>query len=149
MADRWQPSDNRRYRLVIIGVSVEGARTLRSSLKNAAGDLNDLKALHKKVAAEVLPFALAMTPKDDGDLVSSGRSSGTATTAYLRFGNKRTPYAGATHYGFPTTFRDRINRSHNQKPHPWLLDAVHDSEPFWIEIYWDGINEIINNISGD
>lgn len=132
-----------------IAIRVEGARTLRSSLRNAAGDLEDLKALHTKVAAEVLPFALAMTPNDSGALVSTGRSSGTANTAFIRFGNRRVPYAGPTHYGVPTAFRDAIRRPHEQEPHPWLVDAVHDSERFWIETYWDGLNQIIDKISGD
>lgn len=129
-----------------IAVRVEGARTLRSSLKNAAGDLEDLKSLHKKVAAEVLPFALAMTPSDSGQLLSTGRSSGTANSAFIRFGNKRAPYAGPVHYGYPTSFRDAIRRTHPQDQHPWLIDAVHDSEQFWIETYWDGLNKIIDSI---
>lgn len=131
-----------------IAVQVEGASTLRRTLRNAAGDLENLKALHKQVAAEVLPFALAMTPKDSGALVSTGRSSGTANAAYIRFGNRRAPYAAPTHYGYPGGFRDVIRRKHPQQPHPWLVDAVHDSEKFWIETYWSGLTEIIERING-
>ncbi|WP_394938823.1 hypothetical protein [Psychromicrobium sp. YIM B11713] len=131
-----------------IGIKVEGARELRASLKEAAGDLEDLKALHKKIAAEALPFALFSTPNETGALVSTGRSSGTATAAYIRFGNLRTPYAGAIHWGTPAGFHSRIGKLWDVKPQPWLVNAVHDSEPFWAPQYFEGINKILKIIHG-
>lgn len=126
----------------VIGIEVYGADELRRSIRAAQGNLSNLKALHSQIANQVLPFVLYATPRQSGALLGTIRAGATTKAAIIRAGSKAVPYAGVTHYGWPAAkmpFK-------SQAPHPWMLDAVHDSERFWSGTYFQGIQKIIDGI---
>lgn len=118
-------------------------------MRRAEMNLDDLKKIHKEVADAVLPFAIYNAPKLSGALLSTIRASGTNSAAYIRVGNKRAPYGGFQEYGYPAGFHDSRGQARSYAPHPWLRDAVHDSEKFWAHIYFEGIDNILDKIHGD
>ena len=118
-----------------VGITVEGADGLRRAIRHAEGDLKNLRALHRTVADEVLPFVRYATPRMTGGLFSSTRAGATAKAALIRAGSAKIPYAGVTHYGHPRTA---------QKALPWMIDAIHDSEKYWSGTYFTGIGKIIS-----
>lgn len=127
-----------------IGVRVEGLNRFVRTMRQAGADMEDLKEANRKVADFVLPYALALTPIDDidgGDLLHTGRSSGTAREAIIRFGNKSVPYAGVTHYGYPS------GGAKSQSPNPWLAEAASATESQWIEIYWDAVQRTLDSVA--
>lgn len=127
-----------------IGVRVEGLNRFVRTMRQAGADMQDLKDANKQVADFVLPYALALTPIDDidgGDLLHTGRSSGTAREAIIRFGKKSVPYAGVTHYGYPA------GGAKTQAAHPWLAEAAHATESQWIEIYWAAVERTIASVA--
>lgn len=129
-----------------IGVRVEGLNSLVRTMRRAGADMQDLKDTNKKVADMVLPYALALTPVDDvdgGQLKATGRSAGTAKEAIIRFGYKAVPYAGVTHYGYPT------GGAKQQAANPWLSEAAKETEPVWVEMYWDAVMRTINSVAKD
>lgn len=125
-----------------VSIRVEGGEQLRRSIKAAQGDLTNLRALHREVADAVVPFVVYTTPRLDGALLGTIRAGATAKAAIIRAGSKAVPYAGVTHYGWPIA---KIPRK-TQPPHPWMLDAIHRSEPFWAGIFFTGIQKIIDEI---
>jgi hypothetical protein len=129
-----------------IGVRVEGLNRFVRTMRQAGADMTDLKETNKAVADFVLPYALALTPIDDidgGDLLATGRSSGTPREAIIRFGNKSVPYAGVTHYGYPSS------GAKHQAANPWLAEAAKLTEPQWVEMYWAAVERTINSVAKD
>lgn len=134
-----------------VGVRVEGLNKLVRQLRNAGADMEDLKAVNKKVANIVLPVALALTPVDDkdgGQLKATGRAAGTAREAIIRFGYKRVPYAGVVHYGTPEGFTYSDGRRHDQKAQGWVAEAASQTEPQWVEEYWQAVMDAIESVGG-
>lgn len=129
-----------------IGVRVEGLNKFVRTMRQAGADMNDLKQANKQVADFVLPYALALTPIDQidgGDLLHTGRASGTAREAIIRFGNKAVPYAGVVHYGYPS------GGAKQQAAQPWLAEAASATESQWIEIYWEAVQRTIDSVAKD
>lgn len=128
-----------------VGVRVEGLNRFVRTMLQAGADMQDLKEANKQVAEFVLPYALALTPINDidgGDLLHTGRASGTPREAIIRFGNKSVPYAGVTHYGYPSSGAKK------QAAHPWLAEAASATESQWIEIYWAAVERTIDSVAG-
>jgi hypothetical protein len=129
-----------------IGVRVEGLNRFVRTMRAAGADMQDLKETNKAVADYVLPYALALTPIDDydgGDLLATGRSAGTPREAIIRFGKKSVPYAGVTHFGYPT------GGAKHQAANPWLAEAAHTTEPVWVEMYWAAVERTIDSVAGN
>src|SRR4029077_550589 len=120
-------------------VELEGGRRLRSTLKKAAGDLDDLKDVHAQVAAMVSAKAAATAPRRSGRLAASVRGSKAAGSAVVRAGGARVPYAGVIHYGWP---RRHIG------PQPFLTAAAHATEPAWTQVYLTGLDRILSHVQG-
>lgn len=134
-----------------VGVRVEGLNKLVRQLRVAGADMNDLKATNKRVADIVLPAALALTPvdaEDGGQLKATGRSAGTAREAIIRFGYKSVPYAGVVHYGTPEGFKYTSGRPHPQAAQGWVAQAASDTEPVWVEMYWQALMDAIDSVGG-
>lgn len=62
---------------------------------------NELKAIHKALADEVLARALPNVPEASGALKASVRSAGTKRDAIGRAGKASVPYAPIVHWGWP------------------------------------------------
>lgn len=121
---------------------IDGGARLRRTLKSAGVDLADLRDLNRQVGNVIRPTATSNAPvgPDAGGHISSTiRVTATNRTAFIRVGNKRFPYAGPLHWGW---FKRGI------KPNPWLSQAAQSTEPRWQEIYWRGLNSILDNIQG-
>lgn len=132
-----------------VGVRVEGLNRLVRTLRQAGADMQDLKDTNKKVADIVLPYALTLTPSDEGKLKGTGRTAGTPREAIIRFGYKSVPYAGVTHYGTPAGYADTTGKSRTQDAQPWLAQAAADTEPQWVEMYWAALMKTVDSVSGN
>ena len=121
------------------GIRVDGARQLRSSMRRAGLDLDQLKSTHAAVAQLVAGRGRTAAPKRSGRLAASVRPSGTKTQAVIRAGYARVPYANPIHWGWP-----RRGIAAN----PWLSRAAQSSEPAWVGIYTREVDRIIDTIEG-
>ena len=120
-------------------VSIQGLSRLRRTMKAAEVDMGLLKGLNRAAAGVVEGAASSTTPTLTGRLGSTLRSSATQSAGIVRAGRKSVPYAGVIHWGWP---------ARNIKAQPWLVDAAKSSESQWLDVYLDGINDILNNIEG-
>ena len=126
-------------------IEVIGLARLRTSMKRAGLDLNDLKSLNRQAAEAVAPTARSMTPVGPdvkGHIVSSVRVGATASAGVLRAGTGRGgrfPYGGPLHWGWP---------SRGIKAQPWLANAAKATEGRWTDVYQNGDEDIIGKIEG-
>lgn len=132
-----------------VGVRVTNLNRLVRTLRQAGVDMTELKETNKRAADIVLPVALALTPTDSSNLKSTGRTSGTPREAIIRFGYKRVPYAGVTHYGTPAGYVNSAGKRHQQSPNPWLAEAAKRTEPQWVEAYWEALMRAVDSVKGD
>jgi len=121
------------------GIRVEGAAQLRRTLKAAGDDLSDLSAAHRKVGTFVTTAATPRAPRRSGRLASSGRPGATKTSALIRYGGARVPYARPTHWGWP---RRNIRR------HPWAYQTAIDTRPQWLQLYTAAVDRVLARIKG-
>jgi hypothetical protein len=120
-------------------LQVQGAATLRRTLKAAGVGVQDLKVAHAEVAALVVRVAHPTAPRLTGALDRSTRSSGTQSAAIVRAGSARLVYGPPIHWGWP---------GRNIKAQPWIQDAAERSEPTWAGLYLHALDAIINTIEG-
>jgi hypothetical protein len=118
---------------------VEGARTLRKTLKAAGLSVDDLKAAHRAVAELVARAAHPAAPRRTGRLDQSVRTSGTQAAAIVRAGRAAVPYANPVHWGWP---------SHHIKANPWIQEAADRTEPAWSGLYLSALDAIVQTIEG-
>lgn len=122
-----------------VGLRVEGGRQLRTSVRNAVGDLKDLKDAHKEAADLVARESRPAAPHRTGRLAGSVRSAGTAGQAIIRAGGARIPYAGPIHFGWA---------ARHIKPQPFITETAQRTEPQWTEMYHDAVQNIVDKIKG-
>lgn len=118
---------------------VRGGRELRRSMKEAEIEMSHLKAAHSEAGAYVANEAKTAVPVRTGLLQSSIRASGTQTSAVIRAGRKRIPYAGVIHYGWP---------AHNIEAQPFISKPAQETEPTWRRIYERAVAHIVERIRG-
>ncbi|MFJ3394001.1 hypothetical protein [Leifsonia aquatica] len=124
----------------MVGIQVEGARSLRRTLRQAGNDLGELRQVHKEVGMIAAEASAALAPQLTGRLSTTVRSSGTLSAAVLRAGNNtRVPYAGPIHWGW---YR------HHIAPNPFLSLGAQDSEGRWLPVYTDYIDKTLDKIKG-
>jgi hypothetical protein len=121
------------------GIQVQGAATLRRTLKRAEGDVGELKRAHAEVAKLVEVRSGPRTPRDSGALADSLRSSGTQSAAIVRAGGARTPYAGPVHWGWP---------SRNIHAQPWIDQTAEASMDVSAGIYMHAVESVLAKIEG-
>lgn len=129
--------------MAMIGVKVEGAKRLRSTLKAAGADMKDLTALNRKAAQTVVPVAKALAPVGSpvkGHIKNTVRAGATQRAGIIRVGDRKRPYAGVRHWGWP---------KRNIKALPWVSIAAKQTEPQWTADYWNGLMKVINQVKGD
>lgn len=136
-------------------VRVEGARQLRRTLTEAGEDLSDLKATHKRVAEIAARAGQGLAPVITGALAASVRGTGSKTAATIKAGGKRVPYAKAIHWGrmmWPSkTATPRPPRTRHEAfiyPHLFLTRGARDTEPEWVRLYLESIDDALNKIEG-
>lgn len=120
-------------------VEIEGARRLRSTMRRAGLDLEDLKAAHARAAQIASNAAAARAPVRSGTLAGTVRSSGTKTAGIVRAGFARVPYAGPIHWGWP---------ARGIPANTFITDAAQDTETVWLAIYEKAVESAIDQIKG-
>lgn len=121
------------------GIKVEGQRELRKTLRQAGDDLEDLKAAHKAAAEIAAGGSRPLTPVRSGTLQGTVRAGGTKTSAVLRAGKKAVPYAGPIHWGWP-------NRG--IAPQSFLADGAKNTEPQWVELFYEALDKALKKVKG-
>lgn len=110
-----------------------GAKQLERALQQAQLDLLDLRETHLQAAKIVMNYAKPRTPRDTGALANSLRVSASRTTGIIEAGNVTdVPYARIIHYG-----------NEYIRAQPWLSHAAQFTEPTWIKLYEERIDEIL------
>lgn len=117
---------------------VDGARQLRKSLAAAGIQLDDLKAAHKELADYVV--SVQRPPVRTGRLAATVRPGATKTSAIVRAGGAKVPYANPIHWGW-------ANR--NIVANKWLTRAVDERQETIEEKYMRVLETIIDTIEGD
>lgn len=119
---------------------VQGAKTLRRTLKRAGVDVQDLKDAHRAAADIVRAAAAPNTPRRSGTLAGTLKASGAQSIAKVTAGSpRRVPYAGVIHWGWPRR---------NITARPWIADAARQTEPRWQQTYLDAIEAVIQKVEG-
>lgn len=124
------------------GVKVEGLPRLRKTLRAAGADMKDLSKLNKEAANTVVPVAKALAPVGDpknGHIRNTIRAGATQKAGIIRAGNKKLPYGGVQHFGWP---------ARGIQAKPWISIAAKQTEPQWVQNYFDGLTKVINKIEG-
>ncbi|WP_144659049.1 HK97 gp10 family phage protein [Paenarthrobacter nicotinovorans] len=135
-----------------IGVKVEGGKRLRKTMKAAGADMKDLSRLNKEAANIVVPVAKALAPVGDprgGSIRNTIRAGATQKAGIIRAGNAKMPYGGMLHYGTPGGFTDSLGRAHPLKPQPWIAMAAKQTEPQWVDNYFEGLMKVLDGITGE
>ncbi|HAT1503351.1 HK97 gp10 family phage protein [Corynebacterium striatum] len=120
-------------------VKVEGLKELRRTLKQAGGDLNDLKLANRHAAESIEPIAAGLAPKVTGRLVGTLRVGATQKAGLLRSGRKLVPYAGPIHWGWP---------ARGIRPHPYMTEAATNNEHIWMQVYINEVDRAIKKVKG-
>lgn len=120
-------------------ITVDGVREIRKQLRQVKDkSLDDeLKAIHKGIAEEIIRHALPNVPVDSGALKRSVRSSGTKASAIGRAGRKSTPYAAPIHWGW---------RRRNIRSRPFLTDAAKKVERDITNRYELAISQMLDRV---
>jgi len=123
-----------------VTVKVDGAAQLRRTLRRAGHDLGDLGDLHAQVGGIVVGEADAWAPRGPtGALAGSIRAWKAKTSAIVRAGGAKVPYAGVQEWGWP---------ARNIRAHPYLTTAAKATEPTWTEVYTAGVDRILATVKG-
>lgn len=96
-------------------VEIEGLGEVRSALRKAKHDLDDLKGAGKDAADMVAGEARTIVPRLTGTLEQTIRGAGQAGGAVVRAGNAKVVYAPIIHFGWP---------AHGIEPRPFIYDAL-------------------------
>lgn len=122
-----------------VGVRVEGARRLRTTLRAAGHSLTELRDANRRAAGVAAGASRPLAPFRTGRLSASVRSSGTISAGVIRAGRKSVPYAGAIHWGWP---------SRGIKATPFLTIGAQSSEPVWVPIYEAEMHAALARVKG-
>ncbi|QMV84730.1 HK97 gp10 family phage protein [Corynebacterium hindlerae] len=118
---------------------VKGARELRRTLKQAGGDLSQLREANREAARSILPIAAGLAPVKTGALKASLRVGATQRAGIVRAGKKAVPYAGPIHWGW---------QARGIKANPFMTEAATNNEHIWIEAYMDAVEKAIRQVKG-
>lgn len=122
-------------------VQIEGADTLRKTLKAAGSDLEDLKAANARAAQIAAAAGRRLAPRGaTGRLVGSIRSSGTKRAGYVRAGGARVPYPGVQEWGYRTGAP--IEGQH------YLKQGAKKTEPVWLPLYYNDVINALKKVKG-
>lgn len=120
-------------------VTVEGARELEVSAQKAAAELADMSQANSRAGDYVAQVARGLAPVVSGRLAGSVRAEHPAGRATVTAGGPGVPYAGPIHWGWA---------ARNIAPHPFLTDALAQTETSVVSIYGDEVDHIVARIHG-
>lgn len=121
-------------------VLVEGAKELARTLKKAGVDVKELKEANNRVGQVIVQAAQSRAPKKSGRLAGSIRASKEQAGITIRAGNNGgIPYAAPIHWGWP---------KRNIKATLFLTNAIAETQPEWIDLYYKELEHIVSEIRG-
>lgn len=124
-------------------VKVIGGPRLRKTLKNAAGDLEDMQAVTRAVSGFVANRAKTAAPRRSGTLAGTVRGSAGATRATIYAGGgrgkARVLYAGPIHWGW---------KSRGITANPWISSTAQATESTWVRMWMDGVERAVSKVEG-
>jgi hypothetical protein len=134
---------------------VDGGARLRKTLGAVPGRLEDLTALHKRIAELVAGRAEDTTPVGPAPfhIRDTIRAAGTKSAAIVRAGNNkkrgasRGGYALAVHWGYQTRKTESGART-LVKARPWISEAAQDLSPQWTGMYRKEVDRILKTVEG-
>lgn len=116
-----------------VTIKVEGLKELSKSLKDISRELpKELVKLSKEAAGIVSPEAQSLAPVRSGRLRAAVKPGATQAGAYVKVSGL--PYVGPIIGGWP---------KHNIKPNPFLFKALDNKTPAVVDVYQDGIADLI------
>jgi hypothetical protein len=117
-------------------IEIDGLKELRARLRNVADGIKDLKRVNKQAADIVSWTAIPSAPYRRGLLAATGRTSATATSGVVRFGNALVPYSLPVHWGWYTRPNEALGwRGGPIARNAWVSDAAVATQPIWYEEY--------------
>lgn len=98
---------------------------------------DEVKALNRWGAEQVVPVAQGLVPRRDGDLAGSIRAGATQRSGVVRAGKAAVPYAGPIHFGWP---------ARNIRPQPFLWDALDQRRDAIFREYEQRLNRVVDRV---
>ena len=117
-------------------VKILGLSRLRSTLRKAGADMDDMKQANQRASQTVSTRAQAIGPSRSGALVGSLRNPRIASKAVVR---STLRYAPVIHYGWP---------GHHIRPQPFLTEAAGQTQDQWLKDYEDDLQRIAGSVEG-
>lgn len=121
-------------------------------MKAAGADMKDLTRLNKEAANIVVPVAKVLAPvgsPENGHIASTIRAGATRKAGIVRAGSKKLPYAGMIHFGTERGYTDSKGRTKAIQAQPWIAIAAKQTEPVWVDNYFDGLLKVLDSIKGE
>jgi hypothetical protein len=113
-------------------VEIEGGDQLARGLKKVADELGQLDQEADAVGKLILAAAKARAPVRTGQLAASGTSKGSGVTFSA-------PYAPPIHWGWAMR---------GIQPNPFAWAAAERTEPAWLGVYTDMIQDDLDKVKG-
>lgn len=120
-------------------IEVFGDRRFVATMRAAGVDVKQLKDAHRAAASIAAGAAATAAPKRTGRLAGTVRVGATQRAGIVRAGRKSVPYANPIHWGWP---------ARGIKANPWMSRAAQASEPAWLRVYMDHVEDIIDRVEG-
>jgi hypothetical protein len=108
-------------------------------MTKAGIDLQDLVAANAQVSAYVAGRAATLAPHKSGRLAGSVRGNKAKAQAVVRVGGASVRYAGPIHWGWP---------ARHIAAQPFAVNAAHDTEPQWVQMYLVAVQHAIDKVKG-
>lgn len=124
-------------------LEVRGFAQLRRTLRQAGADLEDMRSTNNSIAQFVGATAAQRAPRRSGMLAASWAPSNSKTAANVRFG---VVYASPVHWGVGP--RSGLRGPHNIAPNRFATEAAADTEPTWVDMYRDRVQELLDRVRG-
>lgn len=118
------------------GIELEGAETFRRTSDDLKRGLENLSPAHDKAGQLLLDRAIPRTPRESGQLASSGRVLAGPEEVTVTF---EEVYAAVIHNGWP----DR-----NITAQPWLADTAESSTTSLTDVYVDHVDDLVDHVRG-
>lgn len=120
-------------------VTIAGLPRLRSALRAAGRNLDDLKNANAAAAAIVAAAASARAPRRTGRLAASVRGNRAAGRATVLAGGAAVPYAAPIHWGWP---------ARHIEAQPFVSEAAQATEATWTAAYQADIEKVVDDVGG-
>lgn len=123
------------YTYPMTSIKVTGLRKTLKAMEAMGAETKEMRELMHRIGTAVVGPARGRVPSRTGYLAGTIRAGRGWTKAVVRAGFKVKPYAPIINYGWP---------SRGQPGRHYLDLAIQDAEPRILEIFADGMQEIVD-----